>query len=145
MAEDAVVKSVEIGVPPEEAFRRFTVDMANWWPLATRSVGRSRTETVVFEEKEGGRIFERLKDGGKHLWGTVEVWEPPRRVRFSWHPGEREETAQTVEVTFEPLEDGTRVSLVHDGWDRLGERAPAARREYETGWEPVLGHFGETS
>lgn len=136
-----IEKTVEIPVPREEAFERFTADMAAWWPLATHSVGRSRTETVVFEEKEGGRIYERQKDGEEQVWGTVEIWEPHERLRFSWHPGEREDTAQTVEVRFEEGDEGTRVKLTHDGWDRLAERAPAAREEYDSGWEPVLGQY----
>jgi hypothetical protein len=34
--------------------------------------------------------------------------------------------------------DGTRVTLVHTGWEQLGEMGPAARMGYEHGWDSVL-------
>ena len=140
--ELALRKTIEVGAPPERAFRLFTDGMAQWWPLATHSVGEERAETVVFEPGEGGRILERTLDGEEHLWGTVTAWEPPGRVVFTWHPGRTADTGQEVEVTFEPTERGTRVELVHTGWEHLGDRAAATYANYDRGWDPVFERFG---
>lgn len=135
----ALRKSVEVGAPPERAFHLFTEGMATWWPLRSHSVGEERAETVVLEPGIGGRIVERTLDGDEHVWGTVTAWEPPGRVAFTWHPGRTPETAQDVEVRFEPSGTGTRVELVHTGWERLGEAAPAQLENYDGGWDFVVG------
>lgn len=138
---EAVRKSVNVAIPPEDAFRRFTEEMAIWWPLDTHSVGQADAETVVFEAREGGRILERMSDGRTAEWGTVLVYEPPGRVVFSWHPGRDPDGAQEVEVRFVAMEGGTRVDLVHRGWEILGERAEKLRSEYDRGWDFVLGRY----
>lgn len=130
---------------PEMAFRRFTTEIASWWPMSSRPLGVSRSGTIVFEEEEGGRIFHRKKDGERRIWGTVEHWNPPEQVRFSFHPERDPQEAQIVDVAFKPVEEGTRVTLVHSGWDSLGSGGADLRDEFETGWEPVLGRFSDTS
>lgn len=135
----ALRKTVEVAAPPERAFRLFTEGIAEWWPLATHSVGAERAEAVIFEPGAGGRILERTLDGEEHVWGTVTVWEPPGRVAFTWHPGRGPDTEQDVEVRFEPSGSGARVELVHTGWERLGDRAAAVYENYDGGWDFVVG------
>ena len=137
-----VKKSVTVPWPPEAAFRRFTVGIAGWWPTATHSVGQADVETVVFEEREGGRVYERIRGGRTEVWGTVLAWDPPRRFVMSWHPGRGPETAQELEVTFSPVEGGTRVDLTHTGWERLPEKPEEMRARYDAGWDPVLAAYG---
>jgi uncharacterized protein YndB with AHSA1/START domain len=144
-SETAIRKSVTVNRPPEAAFRLFTEQIASWWPYWTHSIEKEHVETVVFEAYEGGRFYERSKSGEEHLWGTVLVCEPPRRIVYSWHPGRGEETSQEVEITFTPTGNGTRLELVHSGWEKLGERMEAAVAEYTTGWDKVLGHYVEAA
>jgi hypothetical protein len=87
-----VVREVVVPVSSAEAFRRFTVEMATWWPTDTHSVHLGRCEGVVFEEGVGGRIYERAADATAE-WGRVSRWEPPHLVAFSWHPGRPRSTA----------------------------------------------------
>lgn len=134
-------KSTEVELSPDAAFRRFTDEIAAWWPLKTHSVGEDKAETVVFEGRSGGRIYERTHDGGIHVWGTVIAYEPPDRVVFTWHPGREPDTAQEVEVRFQPAERGTRVELEHRRWELFGDEAESMRSRYDSGWEFVLGRF----
>lgn len=133
-----VKKSVHIPWGVEQAFRRFTAELATWWPLPTHSVGGADAVTCRFEERVGGEIFEEHGDGKRSVWGTVLVWEPPARVRFTWHPGEDPETRGEVELRFTPEGDGTRLELEHSGWERRGPRAKTIRRAYNLGWVYVL-------
>ncbi len=139
--------SITIARKPEEVFRAFTQEMARWWPLRTHSVaadtfeGKVRAETVVFEGRIGGRIYERLEDGREADWGQVLVWEPPHRVAFSWKPNLNPGPSTEVEVTFTPEASGTRVDLEHRGWERLDDKGPRSREMYETGWPGVLERF----
>jgi uncharacterized protein YndB with AHSA1/START domain len=131
-------RSIVVAWPPEASFRRFTDGIATWWPLETHSVGQARAETVVFEGRVGGRIVEKVSGGQDCTWGTITAWDPPRRVAFTWHPGQAPDSSQDVEVTFSPEGSGTRLELVHTGWERLGKMARRARRAYPLGWTYVL-------
>jgi uncharacterized protein YndB with AHSA1/START domain len=137
-------KVVRVKATPDRAFRRFTEEMATWWPLRSHSVGQRDAETVVMEPLVGGRIIERMRGGRTVVWGTVTAWDPPRRVAFTWHPGREPGTAQSVEVRFTTDGTGTRVELEHGGFERLGARlGRKARRRYPIGWEYVLGLYAE--
>jgi len=131
--------AVRVELPPDRAFRLFVDDIGEWWPLATHSVSREAAQTCAFEPRPGGRVFERSRTGEEHTWGRLEVWEPPRRIAFSWHPGRDASTAQRVEVTFTVLGEGTEVVLEHTGWELLGDSAAAVRSDYQRGWARVLG------
>lgn len=157
-----LVRTTYVPWPQESAFWRFTQDFGAWWPIRTHSVGGAKTRTAVFEGRVGGTIHEVFHDGGRSIWGTVLVWEPPRRVVFTWHPSRPPETAGEVEVRFEPTDKstnyprfadariaattppddgpvvGTRVVLTHTHWERFGDRARRMRRGYGLGWRYVL-------
>lgn len=134
-------KSITVPWDAEIAFRRFTEGMAEWWPLSTHSVSESAEATCALEGRVGGRVFETGPDGALHLWGTVTAWEPPRRLAFTWHPGRSVDTRQEVEVAFQPSGRGTRVDLVHTGWEHLGKEAAGMRAGYDSGWDFVLGLY----
>lgn len=136
-----VRRSVVVPWRPEAAFRRFTTEIGAWWPLATHSLGGERAVTCRFGEGVGDEIAEEQRDGTRCVWGRILVWEPPARVRFTWHPGEPEEHAQEVEVRFAPEGEGTRLELIHSGWERRGAKAKSVRRAYNLGWVYVLQHF----
>lgn len=135
---EPVVKQVRVSISPERAFELFTTEMGTWWPLASHSIGGSDAVSVRFAGEVGGLIVETTKDGATHPWGRMLTWEPPERVVFSWHPGREENSAQRVEVTFRRENDRTLVTLVHDGWELLGEAAEATRAGYDTGWDLVF-------
>jgi uncharacterized protein YndB with AHSA1/START domain len=134
-----VRRSVSVSWSPDAAFRRFTSDFGSWWPRASLSVGTSRVKQIVFETHVGGRIYEEHVDGRRFLWGTVSVWEPPRRVQFTWHPSREPKNAQDVELLFVPEGTGTRLELTSSGWERWDSgNAKGARRGYDAGWGYVL-------
>jgi uncharacterized protein YndB with AHSA1/START domain len=133
-----LVVNVVVPCAAAAAFRYFTEDIGHWWPLATHSVGRAAAASCAFEPRIGGRLVERTVDGAEHPWGTVTAWDPPRHLAFTWHPGRAAHTAQTVDVRFTPIPDGTSVTLTHGSWAALGARASAMRDEYGSGWRSVL-------
>ena len=136
-----VVKSVVVKLLIQAAFRLFTEEMHTWWPLVTHSVGGEQAEGCFLEGWVGGRIFEQDKDGSESEWGRVLVWEPPHRLVFTFYPGRTPDSSQEVEVAFLPEENGTRLTLTHRGWERLGDLAAVRRLGYDRGWEIVLGEY----
>ena len=130
-------KTIEVEVSAADAFRIWTEELGDWWPLATYSVGRGDAVACTLEGRAGGWIYETTRPGEQHVWGTITQWDPPRRLAHSWHPGGHAVDATTVEVTFSALgSDRTRVVLVHGGWPVSGA---AQRAAYDKGWDFVLG------
>jgi uncharacterized protein YndB with AHSA1/START domain len=143
--------SVTVRRSPADAFRLFTTDMGTWWPLDLHSLavdtyeGRVRVESLEFEEREGGRIVERMSDGTEGTWGTVLVWDPPSRVVLAWKPNTDDRPPTELEVRFTSDAGGTLVELEHRGWERLGDIAERARAEYGQGWGGVLSLYASAA
>ena len=138
---EAVRKTVTVDCTVEEAFRVFTADAMSWWPIATHSIHGEHVSQIVFEEREGGEVYELSADGERGHWATVVAWEPPSRVVLAWNILERESAPTEVEVRFAPDGAGTRLELVHSGWERIADEAEVKRANYDTGWDHVLGVF----
>jgi Activator of Hsp90 ATPase homolog 1-like protein len=136
-------KSVTVPWPQERAFTRFTADLGTWWPYHGYSVGQRKVARCIFEGRVGGQIYEEWKDGTRHVWGTVTVWEPHSRAAFSWHPGRAPDRAQNIEVRFTPEGNRTRLDLTHRGWEHYGADAAKARRGYPVGWTHVLNCWAD--
>ncbi len=132
-----VVKAVTVRCPPAIAFRRFTEDLAAWWPLATHHV-TDDPQSCAMEGRVGGRVFERNSAGVETVWGVVEQWDPPRRLAFTWQVKLAADQAQRIDVTFTPTAGGTRVELIHSGWEKLGDAAATRRDSYDKGWVRVF-------
>ena len=129
-----------VSCPPGHAFEMWAERTSLWWPHG-HSVSAAPGLTVTFEPRQGGRIFERTPGGDEHDWGEVLVWEPPRRLVYLWHLRFDRSDATEVEVTFAEVPEGTAVSIVHRGWERLGEKGPERRARNEKGWAGVIEHY----
>jgi uncharacterized protein YndB with AHSA1/START domain len=133
--------SFEVGCPPEQAFELWTAHTSTWWPTSHTVSARPGVE-VVMEPGVGGRIFERTPEGDEHDWGQVTGWEPPSRISYLWHLRQDRADATEVEITFTPEQGaGTRLSIVHWGWEALGSRGPGQRERNQRGWDGLLAHF----
>lgn len=133
---------VEVPLPPERAFELFTGNISRWWPTKSHSVS-SQDGTIPLDvevqPREGGLIRETLPSGETAPWARIEAWEPGRRLRLAWYPGRGQAHATDVEITFAPIGNGTRVTVVHTGFDRPGAGGTASAASYSSGWAHVLG------
>ena len=140
MIIEAVRKTVTVDCTVEEAFRVFTADAESWWPTDSHSI-YDEVREIVFEEHEGGEVYEVSRAGEKGHWATVVAWEPPGRLVLAWNILERDPTATELEVRFLADGGGTRVELEHRGWEALATDAAERRDSYDTGWDHVLGKY----
>ncbi len=140
-----VIKTMEVPLPVEEAFRLFTEGLDTWWPLDSFSIGADeRAEAPVavrFEGRVGGRVVEVMADGTEYVWAAVLAWNPPERFLLAWHPAIDPTAASILEVRFSPTEGGSALYLEHRGWEEFGERAHEMRGRYEPGWDRVLASY----
>jgi uncharacterized protein YndB with AHSA1/START domain len=137
-AASAVVRRhTVVEAPPEKAFSVFTERLGDFKPAEHNLLEAPIAETV-FEPRVGGHIYDRATDGTECRWARVLVYDPPRRVVFSWDIGPTwqletdPENASEVEVRFiEETAGRTRVELEHRNIDRHGP-----------GWESVADGVG---
>jgi hypothetical protein len=119
----SVVRTVEVGIDPAAAFEVFTAEIGDWyqggpysWNDPKRAVG------IRFERGVGGRWLEVWDEatGEGYELGRIQVWEPGERLVVSYRNVHLPPAIETeVDVRFEPVAGGTRVTLEHRGLDAL--------------------------
>jgi uncharacterized protein YndB with AHSA1/START domain len=72
----------------------------------------------------------------------VTTYEPGAKLVLSWYVGRDEDEATEVTVLFYPTDKGTRVELIHAGFDALADQGDTMAGHYLTGWDHVLGKLG---
>lgn len=138
---EPIIKTIEVGCSKERAFGIFTEDFSAWWPKDKHSVsamGGQPAKEVALEPKSGGAIWEVGHDGTKHNWGSVSAFDPHDRLSLLWHIGKPVEEATKVDVQFEEVASGTKVTLTHHGWEAMGDDADRMREGYNAGWVHVF-------
>ena len=136
-----VVKSVHVSCGVDDAFEVFTRGIGTWWPLDQHALAPGEVREVVWEEREGGEVYEISTGGVRSHWATVLAWEPPAGFTIAWKVDPDAVAATEIEVRFTPAAEGTQVVLEHRHWDRLGASAMETRGNYDGGWEMVLGRY----
>ncbi len=144
MTSAPILRSVTVSVDRHRAFSAFTDEIGAWWPTRSHGILGTACGLVAFED---GLLIERATDGQQFVWGEVLAWEPPHRLRFTWHPGRSADDASEIEVRFVDEGSATRVEIEHRGWERFGEEATARRRGYigPGTWGAVLEHFADVT
>ena len=144
-----VRKSVTVNVSAARAFEVFTAEFDSWWPRS-HHIGSAPMTKAIIEGKVGGRCYSEQTDGADCAWGTVLVWEPPRRfvlawqIDAAWHYEPDLAKSSEVEVRFTPESDGkTRVDLEHRHFGRHGPGGTVIRTAVDSpnGWGDLLALY----
>jgi hypothetical protein len=113
----SIVRSVDVPVEPAEAFRTFTEEIDEWYERGPYAI--NDPERAIAIRFENGRLLEVYEDGAYEI-GRVTSWEPGARVAYTYRNVHLPPTLETeVEVRFEQIDAGTRVTLEHRGLDQL--------------------------
>jgi uncharacterized protein YndB with AHSA1/START domain len=130
-----ISKTVVLRCSPERAFTLFTEHAGQWWPADRRHTDDAAS---VIRIEASGRFFERAADGTEVALGVVRLFEPGRRLVLDWYPGTGAANATYVEVHFEAVEGGTRLTVMHGagaaGAELFARNAPG----YDRSWDSVL-------
>jgi uncharacterized protein YndB with AHSA1/START domain len=143
MSADSLVVEFEVAASAEHAFETWTRRCAVWWPRSHTVSGDPAA--ITLEDRPGGRIVERTRDGVEHDWGVILAWEPPRRLRYRWHLFFDPAEATEVEVTFTPVRERTVVRLEQRGFERLGEAGAPRRARTEHAWQAIRANFARAA
>jgi uncharacterized protein YndB with AHSA1/START domain len=139
-----VRKTVQVPVPPAEAFRVFTAEIDRWWPKQHGLDGPVLQSFI--EPFMGGRWYAQYQNGREITNGHVLAWEPPGRVLFSWEISSEwksdpdSSVASEVEVLFKSQDGGTLVEVEHRSFHRMvgGDKM---RADVEGGWTGILSLY----
>ena len=155
-ASDVVTVSVTVATDPAKAFAIFAEETDLWWRTGPRfRIAGKQPGVVRFEPWLGGRFLEEADaPSGIRVFaiGNITLWQPPQRFQFEWRgvnfaPGE----STGVDVLFEPVPTGTRVTVRHSGWAALpadhpvrhGREGSALIRATGLWWGDLMTSFRE--
>lgn len=115
----AVLVAIRVPATPDEAFDAFTDDIGLWWRPGTLFQLTPRGDgTLSFDGQ--ARLITTLPNGKVFEIGQVTAWERGVRLAFSWRQATfTPDQVTSVEVTFQPVGDETRVTVTHRGWDTI--------------------------
>ena len=130
-----IVKTVDLRCDPDAAFRLFTERAGEWWPNERRHTEDSAS---IIRIEETGRFYERAGDGTEVELGVVRVFERGSRLLLDWYPGTGREEPTRVEVRFEKIDAGTRVTILHDAGAAPTETFNRNAARYDRAWDSVL-------
>jgi uncharacterized protein YndB with AHSA1/START domain len=155
-ASDVVVVSVTVPADPATAFAIFTKETDLWWRHGPKFRIAGRQPGILrFEPWVGGRFMEEFESpSGPQVFtkGTITIWQPPERLKFEWQGVNFAQGENThVEVAFEAVPTGTRVTVRHSGWAALrpdhpvrhGQPGPAFIRTTGLWWGDLMTSFRE--
>lgn len=127
MSRSRVLVALRVNAPAARAFAAFTGEIAEWWQpnelfrFTDRPNGR-----LAFEPDPPKRLVEIGTDGERFEIGAVTLWDPPHNLVFDWRQaGFPEGQSTQVSVRFDPLDEGTRVTVEHFGWDGIPQGSAA--------------------
>ena len=147
----SISHEILVAAPIERAFKVFTEDFGAFKPREHNMLSVDIAETV-FEPREGGHIYDRGADGSECRWARILVYDPPKRVVFSWDISPRwqvesdPDKTSEVEVRFTAESPArTRVELEHRHLDRHGDGWEGVREgvDSEGGWPLYLQRYAD--
>jgi uncharacterized protein YndB with AHSA1/START domain len=127
MSGSRVLVALRVQAPADRTFAAFTGEIAQWWrPNGLFEFTDRVGAHLAFEPDPPERLVEIGADGERFEIGPVRVWDPPHRLVFGWRQARFEDDQSTeVSVRFEPVDDGTRVTVEHFGWDAIPQEHAA--------------------
>jgi uncharacterized protein YndB with AHSA1/START domain len=147
----SILVAIRVPTTPERAFRVFTGEVGRWWrPNRLFQFVIDKQGVLAFEPGPSGRLVEAYEDGSSFEIGRITDWQPPGLLAFTWRQATFSGDQQThVRVRFEAVENGTRVTVEHIGWDSVPQEH-AARHGFPLGvfqqrhaewWQALLGSY----
>lgn len=134
-----------VAVSPADAFEVFTAEVDLWWRRGPRFRGGGPASELCFErDSEGRRLIEKSGNDVFEI-GRVRVWEPGARLLLDYRLRNFAAHERTeVEVRFEAMGKGTRVTLEHRGWSNIHEKHAARHGLRGEAFSSMIGlHWGD--
>ena len=144
----SILVAIRVAASQQRAFDAFVGEIGAWWQpngLFDFTVGKQGS--LAFEPRLDGRLTETYADASVFEIGRITVWEPPKRMAFTWRQASfTPEMSTEVVVTFEALGAETRVTVEHFGWESVPSEHAAKHgfpseiflQRHATYWQTLL-------
>ena len=121
-----VIRSIEIQGPPKAVWR---------WLATQEALRRWISSNLEIDLRIGGAYRFLGPDGETWISGTVLELVPEKSLILSWlEEGSGWLNPARLVITLAPAAEGTRVTLIHDGFEGIGRSDwPATVQDYERG------------
>ena len=120
-----------VPIPADIAFDLFTKELHSWWPKEYTWAG-DVLGSIEIEPGVNGRCFERGPHNFECDWGRVLIWDPPKKIAFTWQispnrvPEPNPDKVSEIDVLFEKeAADETLVTFIHRNFEKHGEDSEA--------------------
>jgi uncharacterized protein YndB with AHSA1/START domain len=152
MSPSRVLVALRVAAPTARTFSAFTGEIGDWWcPNGLFRFTDCAGARLAFEPDPPERLVEICPDGARFEIGRVTLWDPPHRLVFGWRQtGFPAGQSTEVSVRFDPVAQGTRVTVEHFGWDaipqdhaaRHGFPLSAFQQRLAEWWQVLLRSLG---
>lgn len=132
-----VERSIIINAKPEGVWRSWVDEINAWW-TKPYYIDAERVTGLRIESRLGGLFIEEWGQDAGYVIGQVIEWLPPRRLAYTWSEKSWGGITTLVRLEFLPEGDNTRLTLLHDGFERLPDGVEQ-RAGYENGHADLLG------
>ena len=124
-----ITKTLFLKAPPEHVWRFLTeADKLALWFHRGRADLADGGDYVLETNSYG-------KEGEKLVWGAVLEMTPPERLVHSFTHNHLNGVETRCIWTLEAVEGGTILTLVHEGWEQVGDGAFAMAANHDSGWD----------
>lgn len=129
MTQPKLVKTVFLKAPPEHVWKFLTeADRLGEWFHRAGADLKAGGEYALLTNSYG-------KEGEKFIWGKVLESKPFERLVHTFTHQWLKNVETTCTWTFEAVGGGTVLTLVHEGFDKLGDEGFQAAASHDAGWD----------
>ena len=133
-----VIRSIEINAPPDAVWR---------WLATQQALRRWISANLTIDLRVGGSYRFLGPDDQTWISGNVVELEPEKSLILSWlEEGSGWVNPARFVITLVPTDTGTRVTLIHDGFEGIGRSDwTETVQDYERGADlhRILDHLGD--
>lgn len=133
-AKGIINGTADINASPERIFRALTTEeQAEWWGQDDLY----RTHDYVIDLRPGGRWSCKAtspKGDTSTVGGEYITIDPPRVLEYTWEPSWDNFAVSRVRIELEPRGNGTRLRLLHTGFEGREQMA----ENHRDGWTRVF-------
>ncbi len=126
MSHSTITKSAFFAAPPETVWAYLTeADKLGEWYHPAR---------LDLEADQNYELYN-AENGEKWIWGSVLEWNPPKKLVYTFIIPPLAAISSTVTWTLVEVNGGTKLSLTHEGIEKLGDEALGLLMALDDGWD----------
>lgn len=127
----------------------FTVQAETVWDFLTKKEKLAmwfHGAEFDLEANQDYALMNKSEDGSKNkiVWGTVQHWEPPHKLVYTFTIAPLNGIMTTVTWILEEAHGGTMLTLTHEGIGALGDDALGLIMALDAGWDEHIGALRKT-